>query len=163
MSKALVMILAGGQGKRLAPLTLDRAKPAVPFGGSYRIIDFVLSNFVNSGFMQIKVLTQFMSDSLNQHISRNWSLSPRFNQYVDSVPAQMRTGENWYLGSADAIYQNLNLIKDESPQKVFVFSGDHIYKMDVSQMYSYHNIKEADMTIAALPVPIEEASAFGVI
>lgn len=163
MSKALVMILAGGQGKRLAPLTLNRAKPAVPFGGTYRIIDFVLSNFVNSGFMQIKVLTQFMSDSLNQHISRNWSLSPRFNQYVDSVPAQMRTGDNWYLGSADAIYQNLNLIKDESPQRVFVFSGDHIYKMDVSQMYSYHNIKEADMTIAAIPVPIEEAGAFGVI
>ena len=163
MSKALVMILAGGQGKRLAPLTLDRAKPAVPFGGSYRIIDFVLSNFVNSGFMQIKVLTQFMSDSLIQHISRNWGLSPRFNQYVDSVPAQMRTGENWYLGSADAIYQNLNLIRDESPKNVFVFSGDHIYKMDISQMYTYHNIKNADMTIAALPVPIKEASAFGVI
>ncbi|HSW59368.1 MAG TPA: glucose-1-phosphate adenylyltransferase [bacterium] len=163
MSKALAMILAGGQGKRLAPLTLDRAKPAVPFGGTYRIIDFVLSNFVNSGFMQIKVLTQFMSNSLNQHISRNWTLSPTFNQYVDSVPAQMRTGDNWYLGSADAIFQNLNLIKDESPRHVFVFSGDHIYKMDVSQMYNYHNIKNADMTIAAIPVPIEEATEFGVI
>lgn len=163
MSKALVMILAGGQGKRLAPLTLERAKPAVPFGGIYRIIDFVLSNFVNSGFMQIKVLTQFMSSSLIQHISRNWELPFAFNQYIDSVPAQMRTGENWYLGSADAIYQNLNLIRDESPQRVFVFSGDHIYKMDVSQMYTYHNIKKADMTIAAIPVPVSEAGAFGVI
>ncbi len=163
MSKALVMILAGGQGKRLEPLTLDRAKPAVPFAGTYRIIDFVLSNFVNSGFMQIKVLTQFMSNSLNQHIARNWSLAQIFNQYVDSVPAQMRTGNNWYLGSADAIFQNLNLIKDERPKDVFVFSGDHIYKMDTYQMYSYHQIKDADMTIAAIPVPIEEASAFGVI
>ncbi|MBO4441709.1 glucose-1-phosphate adenylyltransferase [bacterium] len=163
MSNALVMILAGGQGKRLSPLTMDRAKPAVPFGGSYRIIDFVLSNFVNSGFMQIKVLTQFKADSLIQHIARNWTLSPTINQYVDSVPAQMRTGSNWYLGSADAIYQNLNLVRDDSPQHVFVFSGDHIYKMDVSQMYSYHVLKKSDMTIAAMPVPIEEASAFGVI
>ena len=163
MSNALVMILAGGQGKRLSPLTMDRAKPAVPFGGSYRIIDFVLSNFVNSGFMQIKVLTQFKADSLIQHIARTWTLSPTINQYVDSVPAQMRTGSNWYLGSADAIYQNLNLVRDDSPQHVFVFSGDHIYKMDVSQMYSYHVLKKSDMTIAAMPVPIEEASAFGVI
>jgi glucose-1-phosphate adenylyltransferase len=163
MSKALAMILAGGQGTRLAPLTIHRAKPAVPFGGVYRIIDFVLSNFINSGFMQIKVLTQFMSNSLNEHISRNWQLSRTFNQFVDSVPAQMRTGSNWYLGSADAIYQNLNLIKDEAPRDVFVFSGDHIYKMDVSQMYSYHKLKDADMTIAAIPVPIDEASEFGVI
>jgi len=163
MSKTLTMILAGGQGKRLSPLTLDRAKPAVPFGGNYRIIDFVLSNFVNSGYMQIKVLTQFMSNSLNEHLSSNWILSQAFNQYVSSVPAQMRTGDNWYLGSADAIYQNLNLIRDESPRDVFVFSGDHIYKMDVSQMHNYHNIKKADMTIAAIPVPIKEATEFGVI
>ncbi|MCK5807395.1 glucose-1-phosphate adenylyltransferase [bacterium] len=163
MTQALVMILAGGQGSRLTPLTEERAKPAVPFGGTYRIIDFVLSNFVNSGFMQIKILTQFKSNSLDQHIARNWRLSQMFNQYVDTVPAQMRTGENWYLGSADAIYQNLNLITDEKPQHVFVFSGDHIYKMDVNKMYHYHIEKKAAMTIAAIPVPIEEASAFGVI
>ncbi len=163
MSQALAMILAGGQGSRLVPLTNERAKPAVPFGGTYRIIDFVLSNFVNSGFMQIKVLTQFKSNSLDQHIARNWRLSQMFNQYVDTVPAQMRTGQNWYLGSADAIYQNLNLIQDENPLHVFVFSGDHIYKMDVSKMYHYHISKNADMTIAAIPLPIEEASAFGVI
>ena len=111
----------------------------------------------------MKVLTQFKSDSLNQHLSRNWRLSMTFNQYVDAVPAQMRTGNNWYLGSADAIYQNLNLIKDESPRDIFVFSGDHIYKMDVRQMYNYHHQKEADMTIAAVTVPIEEATEFGVI
>ncbi len=163
MSRTLSMVLAGGEGKRLYPLTADRAKPSVPFGGTYRIIDFVLSNFVNSGFMQIKVLTQFKSNSLNQHIARNWQLSMAFNQYVETVPAQMRTGTNWYLGSADAIYQNLNLISDESPEDVFVFSGDHIYKMDISQMYRYHLQKDADMTIAAIPVPVEEATEFGVI
>jgi len=144
-------------------LTSERAKPAVPFGGSYRIIDFVLSNFVNSGYMQIKVLTQFMSNSLNQHISRNWRLSQSFNQYVDTVPAQMRKGHSWYMGNADAIYQNLNIVRDETPQHVFVFSGDHVYKMDVNQMHHFHLDKKADMTIAAIPVPIEQASAFGVI
>ncbi|HOW52495.1 MAG TPA: glucose-1-phosphate adenylyltransferase [bacterium] len=163
MSKTLVMVLAGGQGSRLMPLTTERAKPAVPFGGIYRIIDFVLSNFVNSGYMQIKVLTQFMSNSLNQHIARNWGLSMQFNQYVETVPAQQRTGDNWYLGSADAIYQNLNIIRDERPEHVFVFSGDHIYKMDVSQMFNFHLHKDADMTIAAIPVPLKEASDFGVI
>ncbi len=163
MSKTLVMILAGGQGTRLMPLTAERAKPAVPFGGIYRIIDFVLSNFVNSGYMQIKVLTQFMSNSLNQHIARHWGLSMQFNQYVETVPAQQRTGDNWYLGSADAVYQNLNILRDEAPEHVFVFSGDHIYKMDVTQMFSFHLQKDADMTIAAIPVPVKEASQFGVI
>ncbi len=163
MTRNMVMILAGGEGKRLFPLTRERAKPSVPFGGIYRIIDFVLSNFVNSGFMQIKVLTQFKSNALNQHLSRHWQMSQQFNQYVESVPAQMRTGTNWYLGSADAIYQNLNLINDETPENVFVFSGDHIYKMDVGQMYRYHLANRADMTIAAVPIPIEEASSFGVI
>lgn len=163
MSKTLVMVLAGGQGSRLMPLTTERAKPAVPFGGIYRIIDFVLSNFVNSGYMQIKVLTQFMSNSLNQHIARNWGLSMQFNQYVETVPAQQRTGDNWYLGSADAIFQNLNILRDERPEHVFVFSGDHIYKMDVSQMFAFHLQKDADMTIAAIPVPLKEASDFGVI
>ncbi len=163
MSKTLVMVLAGGQGTRLMPLTMERAKPAVPFGGIYRIIDFVLSNFVNSGYMQIKVLTQFMSNSLNQHIARHWGLSMQFNQYVEPVPAQQRTGDNWYLGSADAVYQNLNILRDEAPEHVFVFSGDHIYKMDVTQMFNFHLQKDADMTIAAIPVPIKEASQFGVI
>jgi len=163
MAKTLVMVLAGGQGTRLMPLTAERAKPAVPFGGIYRIIDFVLSNFVNSGYMQIKILTQFMSNSLNQHIARHWGLSMQFNQYVETVPAQQRTGDNWYLGSADAVYQNLNILRDEAPEHVFVFSGDHIYKMDVSQMFNFHLQKDADMTIAAIPVPLKEASQFGVI
>ena len=160
---ALVMILAGGEGKRLLPLTKDRAKPAVPFGGRYRIIDFVLNNFINSGFFKIKVLTQYKSDSLNKHITRGWALSPFLNQYVDLAPAQMRTGGDWYRGTADAIYQNVFHITDEDPDYVCIFGGDHIYKMDVSQMLSYHKNKNADLTISAIPIPIEEASEFGII
>ena len=159
---ALVMILAGGEGKRLFPLTRDRAKPAVPFGGRYRIIDFVLNNFINSGFYKIKVLTQYKSDSLNQHISRGYALSPFLDQYVDLVPAQMRTGGTWYQGTADAVYQNLLHIVDADPNYVCVFGGDHIYKMDVSQMLTYHKEKQAALTIAAIPIPIEEASEFGI-
>lgn len=159
----LVMILAGGEGKRLLPLTKDRAKPAVPFGGRYRIIDFVLNNFINSGFFKIKVLTQYKSDSLNKHITRGWALSPFLNQYVDLVPAQMRTGGEWYKGTADAVFQNVNQIVDADPNYVCVFGGDHIYKMDVSQMLDYHKKMEADLTISAIPVPIEEASEFGII
>ena len=159
---ALVMILAGGEGKRLYPLTKDRAKPAVPFGGRYRIIDFVLNNFINSGFYKIKVLTQYKSDSLNKHISRGWALSPHINQYVDLVPAQMRTGGSWYLGTADAVYQNIFHIHDEDPKYVCVFGGDHIYKMDVSQMLHYHKKNCADLTISAIPIPISEASEFGI-
>ena len=159
---ALVMILAGGEGKRLFPLTRDRAKPAVPFGGRYRIIDFVLNNFINSGFYKIKVLTQYKSDSLNQHISRGYALSPFLDQYVDLVPAQMRTGGTWYQGTADAVYQNLLHIVDADPNYVCVFGGDHIYKMDVSQMLDYHKEKQAALTIAAIPIPIEEASEFGI-
>ena len=159
---ALVMILAGGEGKRLYPLTKDRAKPAVPFGGRYRIIDFVLSNFINSGFYKIKVLTQYKSDSLNKHISMGWVLSPFLNQYVDLVPAQMRTGGNWYQGTADAIYQNVLHIIDENPKYVCVFGGDHIYKMDVRQMLEYHKSTGADLTVSAIPVPIREASEFGI-
>ena len=124
---ALVMILAGGEGKRLFPLTQDRAKPAVPFGGRYRIVDFVINNFINSGFFKIKVLTQYKSDSLNKHITRGWTLSPFLNQYVDLAPAQMRTGGSWYKGTADAIYQNIFHINDEDPDYVCVFGGDHIY------------------------------------
>ena len=159
---SLVMILAGGEGKRLYPLTKDRAKPAVPFGGRYRIIDFVINNFVNSGFYKIKVLTQYKSDSLNKHITRGWRLSPFLNQYIDLAPAQMRTGNDWYRGTADAIYQNIFHIQDEDPNYVCVFGGDHIYKMDVSQMLNYHKNKSADLTIAAIPIPIEDASEFGI-
>ncbi len=163
MDNVLAMVLAGGQGSRLMPLTAERAKPAVPFGGIYRIVDFVLSNFVNSGIYKIKVLTQYKSESLNRHISRGWRLAGLLNHYVELVPAQQRQGPRWYEGSADAIYQNLNLITDEEPEYVAVFSGDHIYKMDVRQMLDAHKAWRADLTVAAIPVPIEEASAFGVI
>lgn len=159
---ALVMILAGGEGKRLYPLTKDRAKPAVPFGGRYRIIDFVLNNFINSGFYKIKVLTQYKSDSLNKHITRGWALSPFLNQYVDLAPAQMRTGNDWYKGTADAIYQNIFHIMDEDPKYVCVFGGDHIYKMQVAQMLKFHTNKNADLSISGIPIPIEEASEFGI-
>ena len=159
---ALVMILAGGEGKRLYPLTRDRAKPAVPFGGRYRIIDFVINNFINSGFFKIKVLTQYKSDSLNKHITRGWALSPFLNQYVDLAPAQMRTGSDWYRGTADAIYQNIFHIVDEDPRYVCIFGGDHIYKMDVVQMLDFHKEKRADLSISAIPIPIEEASEFGI-
>jgi glucose-1-phosphate adenylyltransferase len=161
--KCLAMILAGGEGRRLAPLTNDRAKPAVPFGARYRIIDFVLSNFANSGVLRMKVLTQYKSDSLNKHISRGWHLSHMLGQFVESVPAQMRTGPEWYKGSADAIYQNLNLVTDEEPEFVFVFGADHVYRMDVRQMLEFHQKNGADCTVAAIPVPIEQASQFGVI
>ena len=161
--KVLTMILAGGQGKRLYPLTRDRAKPAVPFGGRYRIIDFVLNNFVNSNLYRIKVLTQYKSDSLNKHISRGWDLSSSIDQFVDLLPAQMRTDGNWYKGTADAIYQNINQIKDEKAQTVCVFGGDHVYKMNVRQMLDYHHKKDSDITISAIPVDIELASEYGVI
>lgn len=160
--RVLTMILAGGEGTRLAPLTKDRAKPAVPFGGRYRIVDFVLSNFVNSGFCQIKVLTQFKSDSLNRHIARTWQLSPLMGQFIDPVPAQMRIGKDWYKGSADAVYQNLHLIKDHNPVYSCIFAGDHIYRMDVRQMLEYHIRKRAILTVAAIPRPIKEASQLGV-
>ncbi len=163
MTNDLVMILAGGRGERLYPLTRDRAKPAVPFGGIYRIIDFALNNFINSGFYRIKVLTQFKSDSLNRHLARGFRLSPELGHYIDPVPAQMRTGESWYKGTADAIYQNLNLILDEDPRQVLIFGADHIYRMDVQQMLHYHKEMEADLTVAAIPRPAEEARSFGVL
>jgi glucose-1-phosphate adenylyltransferase len=159
----LAMILAGGEGTRLYPLTRDRAKPAVPFGGRFRIIDFALNNFVNSGFFKIKVLTQFKSDSLNVHLSKAWRLSPTLDQFVDAVPAQMRMGQHWYRGTADAVFQNLNLIFDEEPDFVCVFGGDHIYQMDVSQMLNFHRQAGADVTIAAVPNPASESRSFGVI
>lgn len=163
MENLLAMILAGGQGSRLQPLTNDRAKPAVHFAGKYRIIDFVLNNFVNSGFYQIKILTQFKSDSLNRHVSQAWDLNRNLDQYVDLVPAQMRIGNSWYMGTADAIYQNVNLIRDVRPDHVAVFGGDHIYKMAVNQMLQYHISKGALATISCIPVPLDEAREFGVV
>jgi glucose-1-phosphate adenylyltransferase len=163
MSDTLAFILAGGEGTRLLPLTRDRAKPAVPFGGRYRIVDFVLSNLVNSGVLKIKVLTQFKSESLNRHLKKGWFINPILDQYIDPVPAQMRTGKSWYLGSADAVYQNLNLIDDSSANTICVFGSDHIYRMDIRQMIGFHKENDADMTVAAIPFPIKEASSFGVI
>ena len=156
------MVLAGGEGRRLAPLTRDRAKPGVPFGGRYRIVDFVLSNLVNSRIFRINVLTQYKSESLNRHLARAWSLSTSIGHYVASVPAQQRTGTTWYQGSADAIYQNLNLIADEKPDVVAVFGGDHIYKMDIRQMVDWHLSKGADATVATIPVPIDQCRQFGI-
>jgi glucose-1-phosphate adenylyltransferase len=163
MAKLLAMILAGGEGRRLDPLTRDRAKPAVPFGGRYRIIDFVLSNFANSGILKMKVLVQYKSESLNTHVQRAWRLSAFLNEYVEIVPAQMRYGPKWFEGSADAIYQNLNLITDEEPDFTFVFGADHVYRMDARQMLAYHQDRNADLTVAAIPVPVEEAKDFGII
>jgi len=158
----LVMIMAGGKGSRLGPLTVHRSKPGVPFAGRYRIIDFVLSNFVNSGYRRIYVLTQYMSSSLIKHLSRNWRLSG-FGEYIEVVPAQMRMGEFWYRGTADAVYQNLNLVRDARADHVAVFGGDHVYKFDVAQMEQQHRDLASDLTVAAFPVPTAEASAFGII
>ncbi|HEX3759634.1 MAG TPA: glucose-1-phosphate adenylyltransferase [Kofleriaceae bacterium] len=162
VKNTLVMIMAGGKGSRLGPLTVHRSKPGVPFAGRYRIIDFVLSNFVNSGYRRIYVLTQYMSSSLIKHLSRNWRLSG-FGEYIEVVPAQMRLGEFWYRGTADAVYQNLNLVRDARAEHVCVFGGDHVYKFAVDQMESFHRDQDADLTVAAFPVPVGEASAFGII
>ncbi len=162
----LGMILAGGEGTRLHPLTKERAKPAVPFGGKYRIIDFVLSNFINSGIYSIFVLTQFRSQSLTEHIINGWNISGTHGKgrFIIPVPAQMRTEDKrWFQGTADAIYQSSHLIVDFAPDLVAVFGGDHIYRMDISQMVEFHLQKEATATVAAIPVPIAEASSFGVI
>ena len=161
--KVLVIVLAGGEGRRLAPLTADRAKPAVPFGGSYRIIDFVLSNFANARYLKIVVLTQYKSHSLDRHISQTWRFSTLLGNYVTPVPAQMRRGPHWFSGSADAIYQNLNLISDEKPDIVCVFGADHIYHMDPRQMVADHIASGAGVTVAAIPVPVHLASEFGII
>ena len=161
--KVLVIVLAGGEGKRMLPLTQDRAKPAVPFGGSYRIIDFALSNFANSRYLKIVVLTQYKSHSLDRHISQTWRFSTLLGNYVTPVPAQMRRGPFWFSGSADAIYQNLNLISDENPDYVAVFGADHIYRMDARPMVEHHIDSGAGVTVAAIPVPAHEATQFGVI
>lgn len=163
--RVLSFLLAGGMGSRLGPLTWYRTKPAVPFGGQYRIVDFALSNFINSGLHSIYVLTQFKSQELAEHISRAWAMGNLIpGKFITTVPAQMQTaGRTWYKGTADAIYQNIPLIRDHNPEQVVVFGSDHIYKMDIEQMWEYHREKEADATVACLPTPIEHASRFGVV
>lgn len=161
--KVLGIVLAGGEGKRLMPLTLDRAKPAVPFGGSYRLIDFALSNLVNAGFLRLCVLTQYKSHSLDRHISVTWRMSTLLGNYVTPVPAQQRLGKQWFLGSADAIYQSMNLIVDDEPDVIVVFGADHVYRMDASQMVDAHLESGAGVSVAGIRVPRREADQFGVI
>ncbi|MGC4966285.1 glucose-1-phosphate adenylyltransferase [Streptomyces globisporus] len=159
----LGIVLAGGEGKRLMPLTADRAKPAVTFGGTYRLVDFVLSNLVNADIMRICVLTQYKSHSLDRHVTTTWRMSSLLGNYVTPVPAQQRLGPRWYLGSADAILQSLNLVHDEQPDYIAVFGADHVYRMDARQMLERHIESGAGVTVAGIKVPRAEASAFGVI
>jgi len=160
----LAMVMAGGEGRRLYPLTAERSKPAVPFGGRYRIVDFVLSNLINSDIHSIYLLVQYKSQSLIEHVRRSWVLSPMLpGHFVTVVPPQMRTGGEWFQGTADAIYQNINLFYQHRPQLVAVFGADHIYRMDVRQMVRFHLERQADVTVAARPVPLEQGSSFGII
>ncbi|RJT76490.1 glucose-1-phosphate adenylyltransferase [Arthrobacter cheniae] len=161
--KVLAVVLAGGEGKRLMPLTADRAKPAVPFAGSYRLIDFALSNLVNSGYLQIVVLTQYKSHSLDRHISETWRMSTQLRNYIASVPAQQRRGKSWFLGSANAIYQSLNLIHDAQPDIVVVIGADHVYRMDFAQMVDAHVKSGASVSVAAVRQPMNLVDQFGVI
>lgn len=162
--RILAFVLAGGEGKRLHPLTSDRSKPAVPFGGRYRIVDFVLSNLVNSGIQAIFLLVQYKSQSLIEHVDQAWVFSPLLpDQFVTVVPAQMREGPEWYQGTADAVFQNLNLIERHAPDLVAVFGADHVYRMDIQQMVDFHEARKADVTVSAIPFPLEKASHFGVI
>jgi glucose-1-phosphate adenylyltransferase len=159
----LGIVLAGGAGTRLAPLTADRAKPAVPFGGVYRLVDFALSNLANAGIRRMCVLTQYKSHSLDRHITTTWRLSDLLGNYVTPVPAQQRLGPHWYTGSADAIYQSMNLINDDNPDLVVVVGADHVYRMDVQQMIAQHMAHEAGVTVASLPVSRQDAKAFGIV
>ncbi len=162
--RVLGVILAGGKGERLFPLTRERGKPAVPFGGKYRIIDFVLSNFVNSEIYSLYVLVQYKAQSLIEHLRTAWRLGGTLpDHFVIVVPPQMRWGESWYQGTADAVYQNLNLLLDFHPDIVVIFGADHVYRMDIGQMVAFHLERKADITVAALPVPLAEASSFGII
>jgi glucose-1-phosphate adenylyltransferase len=157
------MVLAGGRGTRLSPLSRDRAKPAVPFGGQYRLIDFALSNLANGGFLKIVVLTQYKSHSLDRHLALTWRMSPLLGNYVTPVPAQMRRGAHWFEGSADAIFQNFNLLSDEQPRYVIVFGADHIYRIDPQQMLHAHIDSGAGVTVAGIRVPVADANQFGVL
>ena len=161
--RVLAIILAGGEGKRLMPLTVDRAKPAVPFGGIYRLIDFSLSNMINSGFLKAVVLTQYKSHSLDRHISKTWRMSDMLGNYIAPVPAQQRVGKHWFLGSADAIYQSLNLLDDERPDYVVITGADNIYRMDFSQMLDHHIASGLPCTVAGIRQPRSLADQFGVI
>src|SRR5271156_4184325 len=163
MAKVLAIVLAGGEGKRPVTLPLDRAKPALPFGGQYRLVDFALSNLVNAGFLKIVVLTQYKSHSLDLHISRTWRMSTLLGNYVTPVPAQMRRGRQWFSGSADAVFQNRNIVGDEKPDYICVFGADHIYRMDPRQMLDQHLETGAGVTVAGIRVGIDSASQFGVI
>ncbi|WP_338127312.1 glucose-1-phosphate adenylyltransferase [Vibrio cincinnatiensis] len=163
MSNILGMILAGGEGSRLMPLTSSRTKPAVPFAGSYRLIDFALNNFINSDLMRVYVLTQFKSQSLSQHMKKGWNLSSITGHFIDAIPAQMRDGKRWYEGTADAIYQNIRFIELQRPDHVCIFGSDHIYKMDIRQMLDFHKRNAASLTVSAIRMPISQASQFGVI
>ncbi len=161
--RVLAIVLAGGEGKRLMPLTHDRAKPAVPFAGHYRLIDFALSNLANAGLLRIVVLTQYKSHSLDLHVTRTWRMSTLLGNYVTPVPAQMRRGPQWFAGSADAVFQNLNIVSDERPDYICVFGADHIYRMDVRQMLDQHLADDAGLTVAGIRIPRAEAHQFGVI
>ena len=161
--RVLGIVLAGGEGKRLAPLTADRAKPAVPFGGIYRLVDFVLSNLVNAGYLRIVVLTQYKSHSLDRHITTTWRMSTLLGNYVTPVPAQQRLGPQWFSGSADAIHQSLNLVYDEQPDHIVVFGADHVYRMDPRQMVEQHIASGSSVTVAGLRIPRSDAHGFGVI
>ncbi len=164
LRETLTMILAGGQGERLFPLTKERTKPSVPFGGKYRIIDFALSNCLNSGLRKIYVLTQYKSDSLNRHLYEAWNIfNPELQEFIRSVPPQQKISNNWYTGTANAIFQNLNLISDGNFKRLLVLSGDHIYKMDYLRMIQYHEEKKADLTISSIEVPKDQANRFGVL
>jgi glucose-1-phosphate adenylyltransferase len=162
-SKVMAIVLAGGEGKRLMPLTADRAKPAVPFGGVYRLVDFALSNLVNARYLRIVVLTQYKSHSLDRHISSGWRMSTLLGNYIAPVPAQQRVGKRWYLGSADAIFQSLNLVRDERPDIIVVVGADHVYRMDFGQMVRAHIDSGAACTVAAIRQPLALADQFGVI
>ncbi|MFN7965482.1 MAG: glucose-1-phosphate adenylyltransferase [Acidobacteriota bacterium] len=164
LKRVLVYVLAGGRGERLSPLTRDRSKPAVPFGGSYRIIDFTLSNVLNSGLRRVFLITQYKGASLDAHIRYGWNIfSPELGEFISSIPPQLRVGDTWYLGTADAIYQNLYTLDDERPEHALILSGDHIYRMDYREMVAEHVDRNADITMAVMPVPASEASRFGIV
>lgn len=160
----MTFILAGGVGSRLYPLTLKRSKPAVPFGGQYRIIDFTLTNYLHSGLRKVLVRTLYKSHSLNKHVRDGWSIfNPELGEYIIPVPAQMNSGETWYKGTADAIFQNLNLLERSQAEYVLILSGDHLYRMDYQAMIRSHQETNADVTVACMEVAVEDASAFGVV